>query len=323
MDILHCLQFKRNITVWDRDEECPLPPWAASLIWLGYWCRLTQLHGKRLIVFAILPTRDLAASFAAVGALLGGARAFKDSLSWPRFREMPIGSVVHWKETQSGAKFSGIISAFREEYGTEFISLKVTRPVRRATAGLVTSISRNVFDNYLFTQEAPPTSARSTAFGRSENLVRSLLGDLNPKWAWAEGPESILVTRMTAFGDAMADLSLSCDGSPRVAMTELLCAARSNEAILAKLHISHPRGNLDGRYPLAILDGAEPFDRVPHLPEAANLLTILDRSEFSQEIKDQLLRLSHVFQIDELGEIPAEFPHGIELAAYVVPLTRI
>lgn len=320
MDALQYISSK-SISAWDDGEESSLPQWAATLIWLGSWCRRTQLRDRRLIAFATLPTRELAASFVAFGAILGGACSFSDSLSWPRFRGLPIGSVVHWKEGHAGKNFSGTISAFQKLHDTEFIVLAVTRPASAAKKGLVFSISESQFDNFLFTEESPPTRARTSSFTRSQSLLKQILGDLNPKWIWADGAESLLVTRMKYFENAIAELALSCEDVSPVPMLDLLCAARSNEATLAKLRISHPRGKLDGKYPLAILEGAESFHQAEHLIGTTNILTILDRSEFSEGINDRLLELGAIandVQLDELGELPTHFPPGIELAAYVV-----
>lgn len=322
MDYLSFLNLKHSISNWEDGEELPIPEWATILIWLGYWSRRTQLQDKRLIVFAILPTRELAASFAAFGAILGGARSFVDSLSWPKFRNKPIGSVVYWKERQGTKKFEGTILKFEEMHGTELITLQITKPTLAARRGDMFSIGRGQFDNYLFTEEKPPTTSRSSTFSRSESWFKILLGDLNPKWIWSDGAESILVTRMTGFENAIADLSLSCDDTSPVPILDLLCISKSNESAQSKLRISHPRGKLDGRYPLAILDGAEAFHEASHLSGTLNILTILDRSEFSEGINDRMLELGSIaneVQLEEFGEIPVRFPPGFELAAYVVP----
>lgn len=273
-------------------------------------------------MFATLPTRELVTSFVAFGAILGGARSFEDSLSWPRFRNKPIGSVVYWKERQGTKRFAGTILRFEEMYGTELITLQVTKPASAAKKGGTTSIGRGQFDNYLFTEEEPPTASRSSTFSHSERFIKTLLGDLNPRWIWADRAESILVTRMTSFGDAIANLSLSSDDTASVPLQDLLCAAKGSEATSAKLRISHAGGKLDGKYPLAILDGAEAFHEAPHLSGTINILTILDRFEFSEGINDRLLELGAIasdVQLDELAELPAYFPAGFDLAAYVVP----
>lgn len=322
MDYLSFLNLKHNISIWENGKITPIPEWAASLIWLGDWCRTIQLPGYRLIVFAAIPTRELAASFAAFGAVLGGARSFVHSLSWPKFRNKPIGSVVYWRERQGTKKFEGTILKFEEMYGTELITLKVTKPAAAAKRGDTTSIGRGQFDNYLFTEEEPPSSSRLSAFSRSESWFKTLLGDLSPKWILSDGAECILVTRMSGFEKAIANLSLTCDETSPVPLLDLLCIANSNESVQAKLRMSHSRGKIDGRFPLAILDGVEAFHEAPHLLGTINILTILDRSEFSEGINDKLLELSTIASevpLEKLGEIPVQFPPGLELAAYVVP----
>ena len=191
MDVLQSLELKKPIRVLDGVTKLPLPDWAAALIWAGAWCRQHQLSDRRLVVIGIVPTRDFAAAFAGVGALLAGARLFKESLSWPRFRSLPTGSAVHWARRGSDERFSGEIVGFENLEDTEFIKVKVLKPKSLANRGLIQSVSRKYFDEYMFRVEQPPSAATATLFdaARVKVVVASVM---QPTFEYRDQPNASL-----------------------------------------------------------------------------------------------------------------------------------
>lgn len=310
-----------RIAIWEGGETCVLPGWAESLIWLGAWCRLCQLPGKRIIVFAVLPTRELAAAFASLGCLVGGASSFVDTLSWPVFKNMPIGRSVFWEHRNTAARYCGEIVGFKERDGAEFIVVKVTKARRRVEVGFNREISRAYFDEYQFTEEKPPSQLKAASFRAVWQSLESLIENPNPKWIFADGAEALLVTRKARFENEISCLSLSIDGKPPIAMTDFSCLERNKVGSHGKLRIEHPRGALEGVFPLAILDGAQAFFVHEHLTSIPNMLVVLDRSEYQEGIHDKVLELRSVSQGSNTfcqSHIPDRFARGIELAAYVV-----
>ena len=311
---------RSSISVLDGCEKSSLPDWAASLIWLGAWCRSNRLVGKRLIVFAVLPTRELAAAFASLGCLLAGASNFEDALSWPTFKKLPSGRGVFWISKDGTKRYRGNIVCFKECDGTEFIVVDVTKAPRNAEFGTRREISRNYFDDYRFTEEAPATAPRSALFNSAAQSLRYLVANLNPKWIWADGAEGLLVTNVATFESAIAGISLSIEGQNPIAMSDLLCLGRNKGQSHAKLRIDHPRGALAGNFPLAILDGAKAFMVHEHLAAVSNMLVILDRSEYQEGIHDAVLGLRNISSdgqnTDFKSAMPSKFTPGVELAAY-------
>ena len=313
--------FSQHISVVDGLEKRPLPEWAASLIWLGAWCRSCQLAGKRLIVVAVLPTRELAAAFASFGCLVAGARMFEDALSWPLFKKLPTGRRVYWGHRNATGRYAGEIIGFKESEGTEFIVVKVTKARRQAEVGYMREISRSYFDDYRFTEEKPPTVPKAASVETAQRALESLVVNLNPKWIWADGAEGLLVTSLAKFDNSIEGLSLSVDGKSPVAFSDMLCLGRNREQMHAKLRIDHPRGTLGGNFPLAILDGSNSFMEHEHLGFVPNILVILDRSEYQNGIHDKVLELRSISQdikADFMSSIPGKIVAGIELAAYLI-----
>ena len=311
-----------HISILDGEDKSLLPEWAAYLIWLGAWCRSSRMKGKRLIVFAVLPTRGFAAAFAALGCLVAGANNFKDTLSWPTFRSLPIGHSVFWRKKNSNTRCRGNIVGFKEHQGAEFIVMEVTRGSKRSEDGSSWEISRTHFETIDFTVEQPPAIARAECFATAEKSLRPLVENMNPKWIWADGAEALLITDITNFESAIITISLSIKEKTPITMLDLLCPGRNSRQNHTKLRIEHPRGTLAGSFPLAILDGARAFMTHERLASESNMLVILDRSEYQEGIHNTVLRVrsiaNDVINADFQKAIPSKFPPGIELSAYVI-----
>jgi len=313
---------RNSIAVHDGCEKSSLPEWAATLIWLGAWCRSNRLQSKRLIVFAVLPTRELAAAFASLGCLIAGARNFEDALSWTAFKKLPSGRGVFWISKSSAKQYGGNIVGFKKYEESEFIVVDVTKSPKRAEKGTRIEISQNYFDDYRFTEEKPATTSRSVSFNAAAQFIGNLVENLNPKWIWVDGAEALLLTNVATFESGIARLSLSIEGRDPIAISELLCLERNNNQSHAKLRIEPPKGVISGNFPIAILDGAKAFMVHEHLTAGSNMLVILDRSEYQEGIHDEVMQLRSI-SIDCQNasmeiDMPSSLTLGIELAAYWV-----
>ena len=322
MDCLQRLHLKNDIFIIDGSEITPLPEWSASLVWLGAWCRKHQFVDKRLITFAVLPTRELAAAFACVGNLLAGAESFVDTLSWNRFSRLPKGSKVFWSR-QDGRNYQGSVIGLEMHCDSVFIVVNVLKAPRPKEKGSIIRISQRYFDDYRFAEEQPPTASKTCSFQDALRCMNWLLGGVNSKWIWGDGAEGILITSMTKFENAIAGLSLKIDGQQSLPMRDLLCIGKNGEQVHAKLRMSHPRGNLSGKFPLVILDGPDAFHVHEHFDNTPNMLVILDRGEYQEGIHGSLLQIKSIAD-NSIGnyfdDIPDNFPPGIDIAAYVINL---
>ncbi len=271
-------------------------------------------------MFAVLPTRELAAAFASLGCLMAGASNFEDALSWSSFKKLPSGRSVFWISKSGTKRYCGNIVCFKEYDGTEFVVMDVTKAPQRAEVGTRREISQNYFDDYRFTEEKPPTVPRSSSFDAAAQSLRYLVENLNPKWIWADGAEGLIVTNVASFESSLAGLSLSIEGQNPIALSNLLCLERNNIQNHAKLRIDHPRGELSGNFPIVILDGAKAFMAHEHVSSVSNMLVILDRSEYQEGIDDAVWGLRSISIDDQNTDLqnsmPSMFTPGIELAAY-------
>lgn len=313
--------FSLRVSIHDGCEKSKMPEWAASLMWLGSWCRTNQIPGKRLVIFAILPTRDLGSAFAGMGCLVAGASAFEDSLSWSVFKKLPIGGGVFWSHKNTMARYAGNILGFKESEGAEFIVVKVTKASRKAELGSIREISQSYFDDYRFTEEKPLSQPKSELSLAAEQSIRSLVPNLNPKWIWADGAEGLIITSVASFEEVVAGISISIDEGASINLSDFLCLGRNKENVHSKMRFEHPKGILEGNFPLVILDGPTAFMAHEHIARESNLMVILDRSEYREDINNLAISLRSVsLRVDDNIKIgvPDKFAPGIELAAYLI-----
>ncbi len=310
-----------EIQLFDKTTLISTPPWIDFLIAMGGWSRRNQQKSRRIISLILVPSRTLAAGFCALGSLLEGARTFEDSLTWPSFRTLPVGTTVHWKQKQGRSNFSGKILGFEDIFGTEFISLEVTKPASVARKGLNQKFSKNHFDEYLFTTEQPANTSKVLAMDDANKILTSWIGHLNPKWIWSDGAESLIVTSMSGFEKDLSDIYLTCNDLLPIPLLNILCFEKNNVDSHSKLRISHPKGELEGEFPLVILDGPEAFHRFIYSSNSSNLLIILERSEYLDDIHNTVLQLrsngEECLELLDIG-LPVIIPSGIELIAYSI-----
>jgi hypothetical protein len=147
-------------------------------------------------------------------------------------------------------------------------------------------------------------------------------GNLNPKWIWSDGAEVMIVTNMGQFQESIEQISLGSDNRLKVKMIDLLCLGKTSDENHAKLRISHPRNEELGKYfPLVILDGKDGFGARHHLSNQSNVMIILNRSEYQEDINNSVLQLQAISEEAprmHKKNIDMIFPAGFECAAYIV-----
>jgi len=314
--------FSRRISVVDGSLRASLPDWAASLVWLGGWCRSNRVAAKRLIVFVVLPAREFAAAFLGLGCLLAGARQYEDSLSWPKFKALKVGRRVFWSRKDGTTRYQGSLLGATACGGAEFIAVKITKARRKAEVDTRLMINRKYFDDYRFTEEEPPTRPRALSLNAAGQSLACLVENCNPKWIWTDGAEGLVVTSVAPFEASMSDLAISVDGRPPIPMSDILCSGRNNSQCHAKLRIDHPRGALAGDFPLVILDGPSAFAIHEHLSPLSNILVVLDRCEYREDIHNAALGVRSISTEGLTAVLPSSMPNlfapSIEIAAYLI-----
>ena len=183
MKLFDLLRDPSRLKISHKGRTNPLPDWAVAYIWLGALARITSHPGCRAIFYVVVPNRDLAAAFSALGALLAGASVHTNSPSWGRFKQLPKDTNVYWKERQGEKNFEGKILGYSSFEGTEFINVKVTRPASQARNGLEKSVSEMYFDRCSFTLDKPLQTHKHGKFKIAGSWYNNLIENPYDDWA--------------------------------------------------------------------------------------------------------------------------------------------
>lgn len=319
MNFLESMALSCALYLQDDEERLPLPDWAKAEIWLGWWCRNLQLKNKRLLVVAILPSRELAAAFVGMGCILAGTRMFSGELTWERFKSLQKGTDIFWRSPKGRGGYSGVILD-RDALGPETIRVQIVKGGRRSDAGSIFEFSEKWFNDCLFSEAKLPAGQRKGALESAVMFCNQLGLEVNSPWMSTVGAEACLVTNQARFRHELLGLKVGVDSHPPTSMADVLCLQNGTDISASKLRLVSS-GNYSGMsVPVTILDGGGAFGRI-ELVESGNVLVLLKRSEYTAEIQNYLLELRNVanaFSIDIAGDIPSSFPPGVELTAFVV-----
>lgn len=322
MEFPEAMALRHPILIRDLGGESALPDWARAEIWLGWWCRRLQLAERRLLVVAVVPSRELAAAFAGLGCLLAGAQLFRDGFTWSDFRNLPLGTEVFWRTASDRSKYGGVV--LDSPVISDVVAVKIATSRRQRDIGVIWYFTEQKFAECLFSEESLPNARRSAAMENTMRLHHDLGLETNPLWIWTAGPEARIVTNQTKFWNDLKDMHIRTKDSDSLPFVDTLCAAKGTDKTLAKLRIASAGYAPDQNVPVTILDGDNACDRILQF-ESGNVLMLLDHAEYSADIRNYLLEARNVEEdppAEALADMPARLPPGIEVAAFVFQAGR-
>ena len=317
------INFKNSgFSLEENGIRCEHLEWVEFLLSIGGLFR-TKIpsSGKNIVTVVIMPTRNYASGFVALGAMLSGALNYEDKLCWDKFRALPINSEVYFKEPNSHSKYSGSIVEFTKIFDDEFIRLQVLKPLNIAKKGLIYSVSRNNFDQYSFSIEQPLSEIKADIMDKAALLIKKWLVDLNPKWIGSDGAECLIVGTLSELRTRYKDIFITSDNTSPISVEEILCMQNITDSRHGKVRFTHSRGSLDGNFPLLILDGSDAFNILSQGGINSNVLILLERSEYHDSINNTVLQLKQSAKdVTEsiLDDLPNPVPAGIEFMSFSV-----
>jgi len=313
----------KRLIIVDTSGGRIVPPWALSLLQLGWMCRSHVRPGIRLLLVAILPTRALAGPLASLGALFAGGATFSGAFTWDDMRALPAGSSVFWRDSDSGKRCRGEIER-PWEFAPDLVPVTI-REGPRAQIGTVHGVGKDVFRRLGYCLEFVPTARGAAALESALNLHLALGVDTPRAWIETAKVDVQLVTNQTRLSMETdgVHLGLVEPGQPVVSMKDALCANTGSRDAMVKLRIHSPGQALEDAIPSTILEGAASAAILEGLP-FGNSLVLLERHEYSHEFRDFLLRVAAEAgpMPDSFGAlVPASVPPGVELAGFALAAT--
>jgi|GEM_PF-6182895 len=320
MNFPEAMSINRNILVRENGRPSPLPAWAKTEIWLGWWCRRFQLVDSRLLVVAVLPTRELAAAFAGLGALLAGAQIFDQGFSWDTFKQLNPRTEIFWGNGTS--RFQGEITEPTVGWPEETVPILITKVSegRQSFKDTILGVSENKFNEMIFSQSQLPAQQGTASMANALQLLMSVGIQTNSNWLWDSNAEACIVTTKSWFWSAIDSLDLMISEEELIPFKEMICTSSNNDNILSKLKVMPVTKVHNDPTPVTILDGPSAWKQISHI-DRGNVLVFLDRDEYSAEIHNLLLEVANVSEDPPIGlleSIPESIPLGMELTSYLI-----
>lgn len=300
--------------------------WVKACIYIGKWAKSQYIRDTRRITFAVLPTRENATAFIALGALISSVSAYKDGLTWTKFSTLNSGVKIYWKRVESGNLFTGKVIGVELIASESAIKLEITKSRKAKDIGSITKIPKSQFNKFQFSLEKPASVQREVAINASIAFMEHLIGGISPAWAKSDGQDLLLVTKMNQFKSSIEHLlaGIVSDEVRQIQFESLLGFEKLGDGRQSKLKISHPKGDLESTAELVILDGPSAFSIKEHIPISNDLLIVFDSLEFNENELEFVNELELVAEQNNLHDGYSEdyvekFPVGFEVSSYSFP----
>lgn len=304
----------------DDDEPFPLPDWARAEMWLGWWSRRFHVANARLLTVAVLPCRDLASAFAGLGCVIAGAQSFSGDLTWEKFTTLPPGTEIFWRLQQFSFSYEGVI-VDATGWPSGMVPVNIVKSRRSSEVASVIGFSHNSFDEYIFSEVRLPGGQRMQAMEDSVRFQRALGVDASSRWSLSGKAECCLITNQAEFWRQLEGIRLGSESCGLIPFSNVLHAGKGTDNTASKLALSSAGHYSGHNVPVTILDGPAAFHQLL-LVESGNVMVLLERSEYTTDVRNILLELRNVpedAQATMLPRLPACLPPSMEVTAFIVP----
>jgi len=300
--------------------------WVKACIYIGKWAKSCYRKDNRRITIVVLPSREVATAFIALGALISSISSYKDGLSWTKFSTLDSGLEIYWKKVETGELFIGRVMGI-EPIGSEpAIKLEITKSRKSRDVGTKILIPEGQFNKFQFSLEKPASVQKEVDINASIAFIDQLIGDISPSWAKSDGQDLLLVTKIKQFQSSI-DCLLAAVGDEAlqsIKFQSLLGFERLGDGKHSKLKISHSKGNLESTAELVILDGPSAFSIKEHISVRSDLLIAFDTLEFNENELAFVNELEVVAEPDDCKDdlfygAKEKFPVGFEVSSYSFP----
>ena len=296
--------------------------WVKACIYLGKWAKSQYRKDTRRITFVVLPSRESATAFIALGVLISSVSAYKDGLTWAKFSTLDSGVEIYWKRVEYGNLCIGNVNGIELIESESAIKLEITKSPKK-DIGSTILIPESQFNKFQFSLEKPASAQREVVINESLTFMEHLIGGISPAWAKSDGQDLLLVTNMNQFKSSIEYLCAGVGGldAHPIKFESLLGFEKLGNDRHSKLKISHSKGDLKSNAELVILDGPSAFSIKEHVPLKNDLLIVFDSLEFNENELGFVNELESIVEPDNFDDesshaIAEKFPVGFEASSY-------
>lgn len=302
-------------------EPESLPEWAGFLVEVGNWIAELDDKGGRLFCAILLPSRILASSLVAFGALSNSLKNPSDAISWEDFLEYESGTQVYflYEFPKKGKRqLEGALGGITR-YGNESLREIHIDGKRKEHKNLTISLSKTRFKEASVSLHSHHRTALLNSLNNLADSYRDLLTPFNESRLLLSQEECMIVTNKAAWWREVEDLYLcgSPDSEHRSPLVDLLmlncgrvklCSPRNREIVSSESKFS-------------ILDGIDALRSKDNILSKKTLI-LLDRNEYQEEAEDLIYGFSDYCDQNVAQAIPETgliCPDSIDIQLYYFP----
>ncbi len=315
--LLSVIGLNTKIIVRDDCHNTSLPQWAAFFLWAGWWARRNINKESRIVLVIVTPTRATSAAFSCLGALIASAQSYENVLSWSGLVNLPVGTEVFFRNGRDSLQ--GTVKGSYKTNGQDLIKISVDSKKRRYKSSSI-SLDIGRFREYTFSLNPPMKKKQLEVCKGTAKYFSDMIDGFDKDWFLSQDAECFLVTNKSRFRTEVENLFLGGTPNNFHGFPDLLCLSEDQTDTHHKTILTSPRSGIDqsDRYPLAVIDGLDALSMIEHI-RSRNALILLDRTEFLEDARDRVLRLSSGHSggpIPDSSQVLGLIPIGIEMAVF-------
>jgi hypothetical protein len=315
--LLSVIGVNPKIFIRDDSYKMSLPQWAAFFLWAGWWARRNINRESRIVSVIVTPTRATSAAFSCLGALIASAQSYEKVLSWSGLVNLPVGTEVYFRHGRDSLQ--GTVKDLYKINGQNLIKISVSSKARRYKSSSI-SIDIELFREYTFSLKPPMKKKRLEACEGNAKYFSNIISGFEKDWFLSQKAECFLVTNKSRFRAEVENLFLGATQQDFHRFTDLLCLSEDQADAHHNTILTSPRSGIDqfDRYPLAVIDGLDALSMIEHI-RSRNALILLDRTEFLEDARDRVLRLSNGHSggpIPDSSQVHGLIPTGVEMTVF-------
>lgn len=306
-----------------------LPDWVGTLVWCGWWNRITQKDGVRIFTVILLPTRACCSALVGLGSLIGSIEVFRNVLNWQNLVSLPLQTPVFLRHRERGTQdrkipLKGELGEIKDIKGqkTRRIILHSAKKKFDSASIFVTEKSINAYEISLSPHFSPHIEGRIKELAGFYSRVSPTF---SKGWLMSGETECLLVTNMAAWKRDVEDIVISTEIGSSVQvqhhfLPDLLNGWGEDNYHHPRMRLSAPKTVLsaDEKFPVAVLDGPDALRSWENI-KASNTIILLERSEYDESAESVILTLTNARNdslLPDIGKLPGNLPSGVEMALF-------
>ena len=297
----------------DGTERQELSKWVNFLFRCGFLLRTCQVNDARIVIALLLPTRELAAAFAAVGIILGSLKSTVEFLTWKQFLTLPSGTelYVRFHHKKSNRSLKGEVGEKKDgPYGLERRIKIVNGP--KAVRGSSEIVLESTFGRLGISMTEHPKKGRMDSIVQAGTFLRGVSRFYKPNWLVSSQTEALVITNKAEWKRVCNSVRIGIAGQPQANfLADVLLASDIRDRRMSRIALSAPGKDVSSVYaPVAIIDGPRALPQWREV-NARNLLVLADQIEFDEECHGAIIDMT-TSRDDSL--LPKEFAGLIDYA---------